>query len=191
MLAKEQIILLSENFIQGLPLSYSRHFRLCCRLSRTETCCRNYVLLDVRCRVGSTEESKVGLPEEQRKPSGHCHALTGSTNALSSGCVRSLLLIFSLICLGILSTVSCFATLLPSCSSSFGSSLLSWLPATLPSPVTDTCRCWPGFVPIYFHNKVIYVKVLRTSIPVMAFFSLFIGGFSMAFYLILQEVRTF
>merc|ERR1719150_2405030 len=30
-------------------------------------------------------------------------------------------------------------------------------------------------------------KVLRTSIPVMFFFSLFIGGFSMAFYLILQE----
>ena len=42
----------------------------------------------------------------------------------------------------------------------------------------------------YLHIKVIALKVLSTSIPVMLFFSLFIGGFSMAFYLILQEVGT-
>ena len=32
-------------------------------------------------------------------------------------------------------------------------------------------------------------KVIKTSIPVMGFFSLFIGGFSMAFYIILQQVK--
>ena len=44
------------------------------------------------------------------------------------------------------------------------------------------------------HNRVVeyYLsKVIKTSIPVMGFFSLFIGGFSMAFYLILQQVKKY